>query len=118
MKKISLTIDVNKIRKERIAERSYTTNQGEKVVLKEMKLDVIPLKEEKIIKSGDTWDMVKVGFVAETQTKEEQEKKEKSNIIGDAIQFRDKREMPNFDVDSKGRKITGSEDINPEDIPF
>ena len=112
--KISLTIDVNKIRKERIVSRSFKTNQGESVTLKEMKLDVVPLKEEKIIKSGDTWEMVKVGFVAEALTKEEREKKEKSNIIGDAIQMRD-RNVPSFERDSLGKPLGEPvvEDINP-----
>jgi hypothetical protein len=119
MNKISLTIDVSKIRKERFNVRNYKTNQGQEVSIKEMKLEVIPLKEEKILKSTDTYDLVKVGFVAEPLTKEEQDKKEKSNIIGDALQFRNKEDnVPKFDVDSRGRNLASEGEVSLEDLPF
>lgn len=88
--KISLTIDVSKIDKTKIKERNFINKGGVEVTSKDYKIDVIPLKEPKVIKEGDTWRMVKTHFVAEPQTKEERDNGQPSNIIGDGIVFEDK----------------------------
>lgn len=113
MDKISITIDVGKITKEKIISRQYTSNTaGELVTVKELKLDIIPLKEPKHIRDGDNWSMWKTHFVAEQQTNGEKENKVKSKIIGDGIIFRKKDENK---VDMPKQPI---EEITPSDIPF
>ena len=97
--KISLNIDVDKLDKKRFVVRAYKNKDGESVTVREMKLEVVPLKESKVLVTGDGWTLTKVGFVVETPTKKEKEDKTKTTIVGDATQFT-------------------SEEINPEDIPF
>jgi hypothetical protein len=106
MQKISITLDLAKINKAKITDRTFDTLNGQQTA-KEYKIDVIPLKEEKLIKEGDTWKMIKTHFVAEAQTKEERENGVKGTIIGDGIMFKDKLE--DLDV---------NQDLGSDDIPF
>lgn len=127
-KKISIKFDVNKIPKNLIVERRFTDNAGKEVVLRECTLDVVELNTPKVIKSGDTWEMVKEYFVALGQTPEERKAKVKSVIIGDGIVFKDKNTQISpetakdikalRDAHNKPKDFADSEDINPEDIPF
>ncbi len=89
MEKISITIDLTKLDKSRIVERPYTNAAGETVTAKEYKMDVVPLKESKIIKEGNGWAMVKKYFVVQAQTKEERTAKAPSLFLGDGIVFVD-----------------------------
>ena len=120
MNKISITIDVNKIDKTRLQTRVIKKQDGTGYSAKELKIEVIPLKEPKVLSNGDTWELVKVGFVAEAPTKAEREAKTKTNIVGDATIFKDKNAVPKFDRDSQGKAIGEpvTEDVNPEDIPW
>lgn len=120
MNKLSITIDVNKIDKKRLQNRVIKKQDGTGYEAKEMKLEVIPLKERKVLSSGDTWELVKVGFVAEAPTKAEREAKTKTNIVGDATQFIDKNPVPSFERDSQGRPVgeKAVAEIDPNDIPF
>lgn len=106
MEKISITIDLTKIDKSRIIERSYTNASGETVTAKEYKMDVVPLKDPKVIKEGPTWAMVKKYFVANAPTKEEREAKTKTGIIGEGIVF----------VDTSAPQA--SENMSDSDEPF
>ena len=110
--KISLTIDLTKINKSRIIERSYQDREGVTVNTKEYKLDIVPKKEPRLIKEGDTWQMVETHFVAEATTKEERDSGYKGAILGSGITFIDKGqgEAPRA---SQG----ASEDID-DSIPF
>ncbi len=110
--KISITIDLNKVSKSKIKDRKWKSQTGQEIVAKEIKLDVVPLKEKKLIKEGDTWIMYKTHFVSEEQTPEERNRNEKSKIIGDGITFeyKDKKEVEDIEYPS--------EEVNPEDIPF
>lgn len=84
--KVSVTIDLSKIDKSRINERTF----GEGQVAKDYRISLVPLKEPKVIKEGDTWRMVKKYFVCDEPTKAERESKTNTNIIGDGIVFEDK----------------------------
>lgn len=106
MQKISVTIDLNKLDKTRIQERTYTNGQGQEVVVREYKLDVVPLKEKKKIKDGDTWSLVKSHFVCDAPTKEERESKTNTTIVGDGVVF-----------ENKGEEMQGT-GLAPEDLPF
>lgn len=92
MQKISIKIDLSKIDKTKITERKYTNKEGVEVTIKELALDIVPLKEKKVIKEGDTWTMVKTHFVAEPQTKQERDNGQPSVILGDGIVFENKGE--------------------------
>lgn len=95
MEKISITIDLGKIDKNRIVNRTFTNKEGQEVTVKEYKLDVVPSPTPKTIKEGDTWTMVKTHFVVEGQTKEERQAKKKGTILGDGIVFRNKADEHN-----------------------
>ena len=87
MQKISITIDVSKITKSRIKENSYQNNAGESVSEKNAQFEIVPLREYKVIKKGDGWEMRKTHFVTESPTKEEKANKVKMPIIGSGIMF-------------------------------
>jgi hypothetical protein len=90
--RIKISIDVTKVPKDKIVERRFTNSQGHEVVARELKMEVVALKPEsqKVIKSGDTWELVKTHFVALEQTKEEKEAKKNSAIVGAGVMFRNK----------------------------
>ena len=90
MDRINLTIDVSKIDKTKIIQRKYTKKDGTGVTTQDLKLDIIPKREPRLVKSGDTWEMWETHFVAEAQTKDEREQKVKSNIIGSGTMFKTK----------------------------
>lgn len=87
MNKITITIDVSRIKKSRITDRTFSKKDGSTGSKKEYKLDVVPLKEAKLIKEGDGWKMMKTHFVVESPTKEERDGKVKTEIVGDGISF-------------------------------
>jgi len=87
MNKLTITVNTHLIDKKKLTDRDYTNKEGKEVMVKELKLDVIPLKEKKLLKSGDTWKMIKVGFVIQSPTKEEKQAKTKMAIIGEVTEF-------------------------------
>lgn len=108
--KLSITIDVSKINKNKITERKFTNSQGEEITVKEYRMDILPLKEEKTIKTGDGWEMVKSHFVVESPSKEEKDQKIKTPFLGDGIEFRLTQPVEQV--------VDNTEDINPDDVPF
>jgi hypothetical protein len=126
MNKISITIDTTKVTKEKIITRVYNDGQGHEVIAKDYKLDIVPLREEKVVWRGADSEMVKVGFVAEAPTDEEKKAKTKTKIIGSAIEFRKKSQVSTLTAQEKAEiqaskeayGIKEDEDINPADIPF
>ena len=119
MEKLSLTIDVSKIDKDKITTNTYTDKNGNTVIQKLYRMEVIPLKQPKFIKETQSgYKIVKTHFIVENQTKEEREAKKESNFLGDGIVFEkaesDSSEEKFKDFDKKDTL----EDIDPEDIPF
>lgn len=112
--KITITIEVNKIDKNKITTRTYQNSQGETVTVKELKLDIVPLNDVKLIKDGDTYQLLKTHFVAEQQTKEEREAKIKSKIIGQGVMFKNKYIEKKVEEDI----MPETEEIDDNDIPF
>ncbi len=108
MDKITIKLDVSKIDKSKIIARKFTTKDGKEVTVNEITLDIVPLKETKLLKDGDTYQLWKTHFVAIPQTKEERANKVKSAILGDGVIFKDKQ-VPQGEL---------SADINPDEIPF
>lgn len=112
--KIIITLDVGKISKSKIVSRSFQTKAGETVKVNELTLEIVPLKEMKILKEGDTYQLIKTHFVAEQSTKEEKAAKLKSKIIGQGVMFRNKEEKKVED-----NSISDfPEEVDPNEIPF
>jgi len=107
MKPIDISIDASLVEKKRFETVTYTNKDGVVVSRPEFKIKVIPLREEKVLASGDTWELVKTCFVTHKPTKEEVEAKTQLPIIGSGTQFRDKVAVPSFNRDSQGNEIKG-----------
>jgi hypothetical protein len=89
MKSIKCKIDVTKIDKSRIKERTYQDRDGKTITVKEYEFEVVPLKEPKIVLSNERYTLSKTHFLAESKTKEEREANKKTVYIGDGLQFGD-----------------------------
>ncbi len=113
MEKITITIDLNKIDKNRIQERIYQKD-GVWVTVREYKMEVVPLKTRKIIKQGDKWQLLKSHFVCDSQTKDERDEREAragTSFLGEGVMF------ANTDTQT-AKKEYPSENIKPEYVPF
>lgn len=115
MQRISLVIDTNKLDKTRIVSRTYKNKAGEEKTAKELKVDVVPLKEKRLKTSGEGWELWQVGFVTETASKEERIAKVNKDIVGEAVRFESTVKQPTFDKDSSGKNTSKEEviDFNP-----
>lgn len=100
--KLNIRLNVSKINKDKIFEKKYKDKDGNDVVEKLYNMDVIPLKERKMISQGDGWTMYKTHFVVEKQTKEEKDAQKQSNFIGEGFEFESNRAV----VDEDGRDLT------------
>jgi len=102
MKKLIAKIDVTKINKEKIIDRKYQKD-GKEVIAKELDLELVPLRSEKIVHRNGERMLMKIGFVSEKSVKKEDGTYENGNIIGDIMEWRDD---------------DGLDVIDPENIPF
>lgn len=93
MNKIKIKIDATKIPREKIIERRYTNKAGHEVIVKDIEFDIVPKKEPKLIKEGDTWQLWETHFVSLSQTAQERQAKEKGIILGNGYTFTDKKEV-------------------------
>ena len=110
MKKLSLRIDVSKIDKVKIIDRTYDKD-GATITEKNYSFDCVPVKEEKVIKDAPDYTLVKVGFLAEKSIKNADGTYTNGTIIGEALEFRDKPKDTPSNVDT-------GEATNIDDIPF
>ena len=113
--KINLKLDVSKIEKDKIKPRTYTNKEGVDVTTQDLDLELVELKEKKLIKEGDTWIMYKTHFVAHPSVKNADGTYNNGSIIGDGITFEDKSSAPQATAPAPEYP---EEEINPEDIPF
>lgn len=93
MKKISITVDLLKINKAKIYENKFTTRDGVEVTEKLYKMDVVPVKEKKVVNKGENWEAIKTHFVSEGQTKQERENKADTVFLGEGITFQTPQEV-------------------------
>jgi len=91
MDKITGTIDLMRIDKNKIITRTYTNKAGEEITVKEYSFDVVARKDPKTIKEGDTWALNESHFITDAPTKDERADKVKMNIVGRGIQIINKR---------------------------
>lgn len=110
--RISITIDVSKINKSKIVDRKYINRDKQEVLVKDYKVELIEMKEPKVIKDGDGWTLKKTHFLVEAQTKEERAAKAKGVFVGEGFMFIGKEGEP------ENQDTGASADINTEDIPF
>jgi hypothetical protein len=116
MNKISITIDVSQVTKEKIIPRAFTNKEGHEVVAKDYKLDIIPLREEKVLWEGEDTIMVKCGFVAEAPNEEEKRAQTKTKIIGSAIEFRKKSQESTLTEEDKNTLAAIKGQNTPKDV--
>lgn len=119
MKKISIKLNKDLLDTYKFSTREYKNKDGELVKVREYEIEVI-LKDNEVLKTGDTWELVKVGFVTGKGVKQEDGKYSKEPIFGNATEMRDKKEINNTpEVQGKGidmNEFDGS--VNLDDIPF
>ena len=88
MNKISITIDLGKLDKSRVVERKYTDRKtGEIKTVKELKLDIVPVREPKAVWQGQDSVMIKTHFVAHQRNEQEKMNNANSPIVGEGITF-------------------------------
>jgi hypothetical protein len=112
MSKIHLTLEVNKINKAKIIDRTFTNQAGEEVTVKEYKCEVVPLKEKKFVTKGDNWEMFKTHFVVEKKDN----KDEPDIFVGNGYTFENTNEEPK--KDTKTSETLEGNVIDTDDIPF
>ena len=120
MKKHTLTLNVNKIDKRKITQRSYTDKEGTEVEVRELKLELIPLRDEKKIHETEKSTLYKVGFVTYPSTKLGDNTWSKEEIIGDVVEWRDKGQEALGRIVDESREAPeySDSDVNLDDIPF
>ena len=125
MKKIIITIDLNKIDEKKINTRTYTNKEGKEIEVKDYKMEVVPLKKKILIKTGDTWKLDRTHFVCDAQTKEEREKrketkeKKETNFLGEGIQFSALEDIDLSQKEESQEENQIEEDIDLEEkLPF
>jgi len=120
--KTTVTIDLTKIDKSRIEERTYTNREGVEVTVKEYKMDVVEMKQPRALKkgdgtliAGDTWQLMETHFACESQTKEEREASKETVYIGKGVQFQDKNPAQ---ANSEPVSAGVTEAVDESEIPF
>lgn len=111
MGKLLCEIDLTKIDKSKIEDKTYTNKEGQEVTKKVYKFEIVQNKQAKVLKETDTYILEKTHFIVEGQTKEEKDRKAESNFIGEGIQFKYKNDNQSMQEDY-------NQDIEPSSIPF
>jgi len=84
MSKITITLDTSKL-KGLSKDRTFNTRDGQAVTVKELKFELVEVKEPKTIHSAEKYDLVKTHFAAALQTKEQRDANEPTLYIGEGI---------------------------------
>jgi hypothetical protein len=84
MSKIIITLDAVKLRG-LVQKRQYNAKDGQKMEVQEVKLELVPVKEPKIIYEGTGYKLQKSHFASVIQTKEERESQAETIFIGEGI---------------------------------
>ena len=86
--KLSITIDADKVRN-LIETRTYKDKDGNDVSIREIKFDLVEMKEEsrKVLHDGDKLKMVKTHFAVKPQSKEERDSNQEVVYVGDGVTY-------------------------------
>lgn len=113
MERIKLQINVDEISKDRLEQVSYYSKQkNAQVMFKQLNLELVPLKQEQVKWEDKGRQLVKTHFISEALTQDERASGKKGNIIGDGLVWRTDETQKKFD------SIEGSDEIDPDGIPF
>lgn len=93
MKKLTLRLDLTKIDKTKITDRTYQKQDGTSVTEKNYNFELVPLKEEKVVKTTDKYVLVKVAMLADKSIKGADGKYINGTVLGDALEFRNVEEV-------------------------
>lgn len=121
MNKISIKLNIDKINKSKIKTRSYTNKSGANITVREYEVEVVPIREEKVVHSTDKFDFVKIGFVSDRSVKRPDGSWEDGTILGDAIEIRTRTDSQEPADDEPSVQIGGynmDDIIDPDEIPF
>lgn len=117
--KITLTLDLNRIDKTRIKNRTYTNSNGQEVTVKEYVIDAVEMIQPKVIKEGDTWILQQTHFVTDSPSKEERTAKAKMNTIGKGTGFLNKTNESTQQIKASiTKKFEEESDDLADFIPF
>lgn len=84
MSKITVTLDAVKLR-DLVSKRTFTNKEGQEMQVQEVKFELVPVKEPKIIYEGNGYKLSKTHFASVIQTKEERESQAETIFIGEGI---------------------------------
>src|ERR1035437_8123423 len=97
--KISISLNLSKIDKNKIIERVYKNKAGEEVKEKLYKFDLIESTHQTVVATGDTWILKKTHFGVEQQSKEEKAQKVKPSYVAEGLIFESKEESNKKELD-------------------
>ena len=115
MSKITITLDATKLRN-LVSKRQYDAKDGQKMEVQEVKFELVPVKEPKIIYEGTGYKLQKSHFASVIQTKEEREAQAETIFIGEGI-------TTLWDNAGQGgvfsaKLVTDTNEDEPDDLPF
>jgi len=115
MSKITITLDATKLRT-LVQKRQYDAKDGQKMEVQEVKFELVPVKEPKIIYEGNGYKLQKSHFASVIQTKEEREAQAETIFIGEGI-------TALWDNSGQGnvfnaKPVTDTNEDEPDDLPF
>lgn len=115
MSKISITLDASKLRN-LVSKRQFQNKEGVTMEVQEVKFELVPVKEPKIIYEGNGYKLQKSHFASVIQTKEEREAQSETIFIGEGI-------TTLWDNAGQGQvfnatPVVEGEKAEPEDLPF
>jgi len=119
MKKTRLNIKINDIDKSQITERTFKTKEGEEVTEKILALDLVELKEEKVVHTAKDFIVKKIGFICHPSKKKEDGTYEETKFVGDQVVF--ERIENDFTEAKKAREaaqLGQAQDEDSNNIPF
>jgi len=117
MAKISVTIDVKKIDKNKLVERVYTNKEGVEVKELNLRFDLVELDQQINLAEGDTWVLRKTHFAATQLSKDEKAAGEKSVVLGMGASF-DNKEAPKKEEEIPAPTQSLDEAFPDSEIPF
>jgi hypothetical protein len=114
MSKITITLDASKLR-ELVKTRQFENKEGQLMQVQEVKFELVPVKEPKIIYEGTGYKLQKSHFASVIQTKEEREAQAETIFIGEGITtiWDNANNMNVFNATP-----VNSDDDDPQDLPF
>lgn len=84
MSKITIILDASKLRT-LVSKRQFKNKDGVDMEVQEVKFELVPVKEPKIIYEGTGYKLQKSHFASVIQTKEEREAQAETIFIGEGI---------------------------------